>query len=77
MAVAAAGVFWADVKFAMRQLAKSPAFAATAVLTLALGIGANTGIFTLTHALLLQSLPIPEPDRLVRIALDIDLPTAW
>jgi len=65
---------WADAKFAMRQLAKSPAFAATAVLTLALGIGANTGIFTLTHALLLQSLPIPEPERLVRIALDIDTP---
>lgn len=65
---------WADVKFAVRQLAKSPAFTATAVLTLALGIGANTGIFTLMHALLLKSLPIPEPDRLVRIALDIDSP---
>ena len=65
---------WADAKFAVRQLAKSPAFAATSVLTLALGIGANTGIFTLTHALLLKSLPIPEPDRLVRIALDIDSP---
>jgi len=65
---------WADVKFAARQLWNSPAFAATAVLTLALGIGANTGIFTLMHALLLKSLPIPEPDRLVRIALDIDSP---
>ncbi|HZD47886.1 MAG TPA: ABC transporter permease, partial [Silvibacterium sp.] len=65
---------WADVKFAVRQLRKSPAFTATAVLTLALGIGANTGIFTLMHALLLKSLPIPEPDRLVRIALDIDTP---
>jgi predicted permease len=65
---------WADVKFAARQLSHSPAFATTAVLTLALGIGANTGIFTLMHALLLQSLPIPEPDRLVRIALDIDTP---
>ena len=65
---------WADAKFAVRQLVKSPAFTATAILTLALGIGANTGIFTLTHALLLKSLPIPEPDRLVRIALDIDSP---
>jgi predicted permease len=65
---------WADAKFAVRQLVKSPAFTTTAVLTLALGIGANTGIFTLMHALLLKSLPIPEPDRLVRIALDIDTP---
>jgi predicted permease len=65
---------WADAKFALRQLFKSPAFTATAVLTLALGIGANTGIFTLMHALLLQSLPIPEPDRLVRIALDVNSP---
>ena len=65
---------WADVTFAVRQLMKSPAFTATAILTLALGIGANTGIFTLTHALLLKSLPIPEPDRLVRIALDIGSP---
>jgi predicted permease len=65
---------WADAKFAARQLSHSPAFTATAVLTLALGIGANTGIFTLMHALLLRSLPIPEPDRLVRIALDIDTP---
>ena len=65
---------WADMKYAMRQMAKSPGFAVTAVLTLALGIGANTGIFTLMHALLLKSLPIPEPDRLVRIALDIDTP---
>jgi predicted permease len=65
---------WADVKFAARQLSHSPAFTATAVLTLALGIGANTGIFTLMHALLLKSLPIREPDRLMRIALDIDSP---
>ena len=65
---------WSDMKFGLRQLGKSPAFTTTAVLTLALGIGANTGIFTLMHALLLKSLPIPEPDRLVRVALDIDSP---
>ncbi|HZY74192.1 MAG TPA: ABC transporter permease [Edaphobacter sp.] len=58
------------MKYAIRQLLKSPAFATTSVLILALGIGANTGIFTLTHALLLKSLPIPDPDNLVRIAID-------
>lgn len=66
---------WADAKFALRQLLKSPAFTATAILTLALGIGANTGIFTLVHALLLQSLPIPNPDQLVRVALDVSSPS--
>src|SRR6202012_5963097 len=45
---------WADLRYAMRQLAKSPAFAATAILVLAIGIGANTGIFTLMNALLLK-----------------------
>ncbi|HEX3473064.1 MAG TPA: ABC transporter permease, partial [Silvibacterium sp.] len=68
---------WADVKFALRQLVKSPAFTATAVLTLALGIGANTGIFTLTRALLLKSLPVPDPDGLIRIALDVDSPNGF
>ena len=65
---------WADVKFALRQLAKSPAFTATAVLTLALGIGANTGIFSLTRALLMKSLPVADPGRLVRIAIDLNHP---
>ena len=65
---------WADVKFALRQLAKSPAFTVTAVLTLALGIGANTGIFSLTRALLMKSLPVEDPARLVRIAIDLNHP---
>src|SRR4051794_27136319 len=56
-----------DVRFGMRMLRKTPAFTAVAVLTLALGIGGNTAIFTLTHALLLRSLPVAEPDRLVRV----------
>jgi predicted permease len=56
-----------DVKFAFRQFAKAPAFAVTIVLTLALGIGANTAIFTLVHAVLLRSLPVANPAQLYRI----------
>ena len=65
---------WADLRYAMRDLSRSPAFATTAILVLALGIGANTGIFTLMHALLLKSLPVPNPENLVRIAISGDSP---
>ena len=58
---------WADLKFAIRQLKRSPAFAATAVLTLALGIGANTAIFSLMDSIMLRPLPFPQQDRLMRI----------
>lgn len=54
-----------DLRCAMRQLRKTPAFAAVAILTLALGIGANTAIFALLDQALLRSLPVKEPDRLV------------
>jgi predicted permease len=60
-----------DLKFALRQFQKSPGFAATVILTIALGIGANTAIFTLVHAVLLQSLPVPHPASLYRIG-DLD-----
>jgi predicted permease len=56
-----------DLRLALRQLAKSPGFALTAVLTLALGTGATTAIFTLVHAVLLKSLPVANPDELYRI----------
>jgi predicted permease len=56
-----------DLKLAWRQLAKSPGFALTAVLTLALGTGATTAIFTLVHAVLLKSLPVAKPEELYRI----------
>lgn len=56
-----------DVKFALRQLRKAPGFTATAIITLALGIGANAAIFTLVHAVLLKNLPVADPKMLVRV----------
>ena len=59
---------WQDLRFAIRQLRKSPGFALTTILTLALGIGATTAIFSLLNAVLLQPLPFPHPDRLMSLS---------
>ncbi|MGB7152289.1 MAG: ABC transporter permease, partial [Terriglobales bacterium] len=61
-----------DVRYAIRQFAHAPGFTTTAILTLALGIGATTAIFTLVHAVLLKSLPVAKPSELYRVGDVVD-----
>ena len=76
--------FWQDARFGARLLRRNPGFTAVAVVTLALGIGVNTAIFSLVHAVVLSRLPFPHPEQLVTIAiadpesvapLTVDFPT--
>jgi predicted permease len=62
------GTLWRSLRYTLRVLAKNPGFTAVAILSLALGIGANTAIFTLINALLLRDLPVRQPERLVKLS---------
>jgi MacB-like periplasmic core domain len=60
-----------DMRFGARQIRHSPGFALITILTFSLGIGSNTAVFTLTHALLLKTLPVPDPGELVRLTVSM------
>ena len=56
-----------DLRYALRSLRSSPAFTAVAILSLALGIGANTAIFSLIDSVMLKTLPVPHPEQLLQV----------
>jgi hypothetical protein len=60
---------WADARLAMRRLGRAPGFATTAILTLAIGIGANTAVFSVVNSVLLRPLPYPHAEQLVSLRL--------
>src|SRR6476661_4981944 len=67
------GVVWQDLRFALRGFRRNPAFSLTAILVIALGIGATTAVFSVVDRLLFRSLPYPESDRLVSIGVTIPI----
>lgn len=65
-------VLWTDIKYAFRGMRNSPGFTAVAIVSLALGIGANTAIFSLIDAVMLRPLPVDRPEQLVQLSMDND-----
>jgi predicted permease len=69
--------YWANIKFAVRQLLRNPGFTVTVIFTLALSIGANTAIFSIVNALMLKSLPYPHPERMGTIYTRVTGVNSW
>jgi predicted permease len=69
--------YWANIKFAVRQLLRNPGFTVTVIFTLALSIGANTAIFSIVNALMLKSLPYPHPERMGTMYTRVTGVSSW
>src|SRR5688572_30334573 len=63
---------WSDVRYAVRSLSRSPGFAAAAIVTIALGVGVNTGVFTILNGVLFRDLPAPDAHELVSIEQTVE-----
>ena len=70
-------MLWKDIRYALRLMRRSPGFTAVAVLSLALGIGANTAIYSLFYTVMLRQLPVEHPEQLVELVRDSPSEIHW